>query len=239
MFYDLGTGRVIGLVEGRDKMAARRFLRNWGKEKRASVRAVCMDMWDPFITSVRHYLPSADIGFDKFHIFKYLNLAVDEVRKAEQSIAEADGYQTLKGSRWLWFKKDLTHRQKETLEQIMELNKNMDKAYILKEDFERFYACETVEEAEEFMKDWVKRCKSSKLYPFVRFSDRLRKWNDGIFSFFNHRITNGMAEGINNKIKVIKRRSYGFHDFEYFTLKVLKHTGFIPDMTLFTHNFQE
>jgi len=73
--------------------------------------------------------------------------------------------------------------------------------------------------------------------PFQKLAKRLRRWAKGILAYFHHRITNTVSEGINNKIKVLKRRSYGFHDDEYFFLNILRATGALPPMEVLTHNF--
>ena len=100
-------------------------------------------------------------------------------------------------------KNDLKPKQRKRLDQIVKDNINIAKAMLLKE---------------------------SKLKPFIKLAKRLNYWKDGILEYFKHRITNGISEGINNKIKVIKRRSYGFQDIDYFLLKILRATGFIPTM---------
>jgi transposase len=230
VFYDLERGEVIGLVESRKQRRVSSFFRRWGKENCKNVIAVCTDLWAPFHNSVKIYLKQADLVFDKFHVFKYLSDAIDEVRRNEQREAEDEGKTLLKGCRWIMLKKNLTRKQKRKLKEVMEENQNIAKAMILKESFSAFYEAETAEEALEILEEWTEQCKESELKPFEKLAKRLNRWKDGILAYFTHRITNGMAEGINNKIKVIKRRSYGFRDMDYFFLKILKATGFIPDM---------
>lgn len=167
--------------------------------------------------------------FDKFHVFKYLSDAVDKVRRDEQNRL-GEKSQLIKGSRWIILKKDLTRKQQKQLKEVMEQNKNIAKAVLLRESFSAFYEAETAEEAESVLMEWLKQCKESRLLPFSKLARRLLRWKEGILAYFVHRITNGISEGINNKIKVIKRRSYGFKDMEYFFLKILMSTGFIPKM---------
>jgi hypothetical protein len=97
------------------------------------------------------------------------------------------------------------------------------------------YASANAEEAAQFLKDWTRRCKQSRLEPFLALAKRLNRWADGILAFFTYRITNGVSEGINNLIKVLKRRAYGFTDFRYFTLKVLDTTGALPPLETVGH----
>jgi len=233
LFYDLHRREVIGGVLGREEKAVNRFLRRWGKGACSQVKAVCTDLWSAYHNSVKRYLKEATVVFDKFHVYGYLSEAIDRVRRDEQNRAmKEQGYALIKGTRWLWLKSrnKLKRKQRQTLDEIMALNKNLHKAYLLKEDFDDFYACENREEAEAFLKQWTRRCTRSGLYPFKQLARRLNRWKEGILAYFEHRITNAVSEGINNKIKVLKRRSYGFHDFHYFLLKIMDATGALPPL---------
>jgi len=239
VFYDLQRREVIGMVKERKQRMVSRFFRRWGKENCKQVVAVCMDLWAAYRNSVQLHCRNAAVVFDKFHVYTYLSTAIDEVRRIEQDKAAAEGRETIKGSRWLWLKASRNLRRKEarSLEEIMALNQNLQKAYLLKEDFEQFYANPNAESAERFLKEWIERCRESKLKPFVKLAKRLWRWAEGILAYFVHRITNAVSEGINNKIKVLKRRSYGFHDHEYFFLKILNITGALPEIKYLNHGF--
>ena len=230
VFYDLDRREVIGMVIKRNERAVSRFFRRWGKKKCLGVVAVCMDLWAPFLNSVRRYLKNATVVFDKFHVYKYLSDAVEAVRRHEQQIANEKTGLLIKGTRWLWLKArgNLKRKEKYTLAEIMKVNRHLQRAYVLKEDFEAFYSCTSEEEAASFLRAWTSRCKQSRLEPFLALAKRLNRWANGILSYFTHRITNGISEGINNLIKVLKRRAYGFGDFRYFTLKILDATGALP-----------
>ena len=232
VFYDLERKEVIGLVKTRKERAVGGFFRRFGRKRCKAVEAVCMDLWQPFLNSVRRHCKNATVVFDKFHVYKYLSDAIEAVRRHEQQLGSDEQGKLIKGTRWLWLRasRNLKRKHKQTLEQIMAINRRLQKAYLLKEDFEEFYACSTREEAEAFLKGWIKRCKQSRLEPFIKLAKRLMRWSHGIFSYFEHRITTGMVEGINNKIKVLKRRSYGFHDEQYFFLKILNATGALPSL---------
>lgn len=177
--------------------------------------------------------------FDKFHVYGYLTQAIDEVRRDEQRTADHAGRQLIKGSRWLWLRRPnrLRRKEKQTLRHLVELNANLQKAYLLREDFEQFYACADAASAQAFLEEWIARCHESGLKPFVKLAKRLRRWLAGILAYFDYRITNAVSEGINNKIKVLKRRSYGFHDIDYFFLKILDATRALPPLEALTHSF--
>jgi transposase len=237
VFYDLERRTVVGLIKSRRERAVGGFFRRWGKKQCKSVVAVCMDLWSPFLNSVRRHCKDATVVFDKFHVYGYLSEAIEEVRRHQQGLCSGEDGKLIKGSRWLWLKasRNLKRKQSHTLEQIMAINKPLAKAYLLKEDFEAFYACGGKEEAEKFLTQWMKRCRESRLEPFIKLAKRLKRWSAGILSYFEHRITNGVAEGINNKIKVLKRRSYGFRDDEYFFLKILNACGALPSLESIIH----
>lgn len=237
LFYDLERREVIGLVKSRNRRSVSGFLRRWGKSMCKQVTAVCMDLWSPYLNSVRRHCPKAVVVFDKFHVHTYLSTAIDQVRRAEHNKADLEGKKLIKGSKWLWLRKNLQRKQRQTLEEIMALNANLQKAYLLKEDFEQFYEQTDAKAAEEFLAEWSARCYDSGLRPFIHLARRFKRWGHGILAYFQHRITNAVAEGINNKIKVIKRRSYGFHDLEYFFLKILNATGALPSLASLQSHF--
>jgi transposase len=237
VFYDLDRREVIGMVDSRRERAVSGFFRRWGKERCRAVEAVCMDLWAAYLNSVRRHLKRAQVVFDKFHVYTYLSEAIEEVRRSEQGVAQGTMAKLLKGTRWLWLKTPgtLKRKQKYTLGEIMRVNRRLARAYILREDFEGFYECATEEEASRFLREWMGRCIRSRLEPFIRLAKRLGRWSAGILAYFRHRITNAVSEGINNKIKVLKRRSYGFHDLRYFMLKILEATGALPPLSAIGH----
>jgi transposase len=239
VFYDLERREVIGLVRDRTQRRTSGFFRRWGKAQCKQVVAVCMDLWAAYQNSVRRHCKQAAVVFDKFHVYGYLTHAIDEVRREEQRTADQAGRQLLKGSRWLWLRRPdrLRRKEKQTLQQIVELNAQLEKAYLLREDFEGFYVCEDKPAAEAFLKEWIARCQESRLRPFVKLAKRLKRWAHGILAYFDYPITNAVSEGINNKIKVLKRRSYGFHDIDYFFLKILDATGALPLLEALSHTF--
>jgi len=106
------------------------------------------------------------------------------------------------------------------LEQLLKLNEPLNTAYILKEELRRLFDCSAVEEAEEYLNNWLEKARASLIQPVMKFADKLASHRTGIFNYFKHRITTGKVEGINNKIKVLKRQAYGFRDMEYFKLRI-------------------
>jgi transposase len=153
------------------------FLRN---EKCLNVKGLCTDLWAPYHKSVRTHLKNAVLVFDKFHVFKYLSDAIEKVRRIEQRNASKDGKALLKGSRWIILKNDLNKKQKRRLKELMENNKNISMAVMLKEDFAAFYEAPTKKKAEEILEEWTKECEESNLRPFKQLAKRLNRWKEGI-----------------------------------------------------------
>ena len=239
VFYDLETRKVLGLRKTRRERAVGGFFRSMGRSWCRKVEAVCMDLWRAFHNAVRRHLPNAVIVFDKFHVFTYLSKAIDDVRKDEQKQADKAGRILLKGARWLLLKNhvNLRRKQKQRLRELLELNENLLTAHLLKEEFAAFYQCQNAAQATLFLEQWISACQESGLKPFLKFAKQIERWKDGLLAYFQFPITNGVSEGINNKIKVLKRRAYGFHDFDYFSLKILNATGALPSLESITHCF--
>ncbi len=230
VFYDLERSTVIGLVKGRKQRNVSSFFRKWGKENCNNVKAVCTDLWSAFHNSVKLYLKKAVLVFDKFHVFKYLSNAIEKVRREEQNKLDKEGRKIIKGCRWILLKSKHKRKEKLKLLELMSLNQSINKAILLKEEFRRFYDADDINDADKILSEWIEECYESNLEPFIKLGKRLNRWKEGILQYFNIKISNGISEGLNNKIKVIKRKSYGFHDTRYFFLKILKGTGFLPNM---------
>jgi transposase len=196
-----------------------------------------MDLWTPYLDGAKSHLKSMMVVFDKLHVFNYLSEAIDDVRRHEQASCSDEEGKLTKGSRWLWLKAKGKFRrsQKRALEEVIAVNKRLQRADLLKEDFEAFYERESKEAATSFLKKWARRCTQEGLQPFITMARRLNRCSEGVLSYFEHRITNGVVEGINNKIKVFKRRSYGFHDEEYYFLKILNACGATPSPKSINH----
>jgi len=239
VFYDLDRREVIGMVNKRTQRAASRFFRRQGKNWCRQIEAVCLDLWRPYINSLSRYCRRAVLVLDKFHLYSYLSQALDEVRRIEQNKADLEGRSLIKGCRWLLMTpfRRLRGRKRQTLVDIMVQNESLYKGHVLKESFEGLYQCSDPDSGQSFLEDWFCWCRQCALKPFQKVARRLKRWMPHILSFFEHRITNAVAEGINNKIKVLKRRSYGFHDEAYFFLKVMDASGTLIPLDAVSHSF--
>ena len=221
---DIETSQVLFVGEGRKASVLGPFWRRL-RGSGAKIEAVAMDMWPAYYEAVSSNLPNASIVFDRFHITRILNNHLSEIRRElfrEES--NADNKELLKGTRWLLLKNNDNlnekYDEKERLEQAIAVNKPLAIAYYLKEELSLLWGQEILEKAKAFLGQWVAKAKASGIARLNKFADTLLNHREGIFNWYKHQISTGPLEGLNNKIKVLKRKAYGYRDMEYFRLKI-------------------
>lgn len=219
VFTDIRTGRIIYAVEGRKVEDIEPFLKKLAKKAR-KLKAIAMDLSPSYISAVKTYLPGVDIVFDRFHVMKLLNEALDELRKKERDKYTAAGQHVGKGERFLYLRNfdDLDDAQRTRLDRLFKINVHLAKAHAMKEQFRLFWEKSSKEEAAGFLCHWIYEAYQSGIRPLQRAAKTILRHCEGLLSYFDHAISNGKAEGINNKIKVLKRTAYGYRDTEYFKL---------------------
>ena len=217
IFTDVSNGRVIHAVEGKDIAAVTPFLKQLHK-KAVNLKAIAMDMSHAFYSAVKQELPHVDVVFDHFHVMKMMNTALDDIRKEQQKICG----NVLKGERFLFLKNydSLDVNGMERLNTLLAANEPLFVAYTMKEQLRSFWTQESREDAEAFLKTWCTDALIQGTQPLRKVAKALLRRSDGLLNYFKHRISNGKAEGINNKIKTLKRQAYGFRDTEYFKLRL-------------------
>ena len=219
---DYFSGRVIWMGENRNKETLDRFFAEMTDQQKQGIEAVAMDMWEPFINRVRHHCTNAKIVFDFFHVVQAFGRAIDKVRRDEYIKAGQQDRKVLKGSRYLLLKNEenLSDNQKHRLEKVLELNSTLSILYILKDQLKLIYYYSDPEKVKQTLDDWCRMAEHVD-HPAVKtFIKRLRFFEYGIIAHADYPIGTSRLEGVNNKIKVIKRKAYGFHDSKYFALKV-------------------
>ncbi|NLV52812.1 MAG: ISL3 family transposase [Bacteroidales bacterium] len=219
---DYMTGKIIWMGENRDKETLDAFFRIMTKKQKKSIEAVAMDMWEPFINRVKHHIPQAKIVFDFFHVVQSFGKVIDEVRKQEYEKANNQDKQVLKGSKYLLLmnEENLKDSQKEHLENVLELNSTLNTLYVLKDHLKLIYFYSDRDIVKQTLDQWCDMAATLKNAAVDKFINKLRKHQYGIIEHADYPIGTSILEGANNKIKVIKRKAYGFHDMDYFTLKV-------------------
>jgi transposase len=219
---DLDSGRVLFVGKDRSKDSLEVF---WHRVRKsgAQIKAVAMDMWPAFIGSVMENCPDADIVFDHFHIVKMLNQKLDEIRRdLFRDETQYNKRALIQGTRWLLLKNhdNLSEKASDRLKEALAVNKPLAAAYYLKEELRLLWQQDDIHKAWEFLTSWVKRAYESGLFKLREFANTLMSHYTGILNWYKHRISTGKLEGFNNKIKVLKRKAYGYRDFEFFILKI-------------------
>jgi len=222
---DYLTGRVVWMGEGRRADTLMEFFEGMTDTQREKLEAIAMDMWDPFIKAVKTKAPHVKIVFDLFHMVKEFNKVIDRVRIDEYTKASESDKKVIKGSKYLLLKNpENIHKSedKEHLERLLELNETISKVMILKDKLKLMWDCDSREEARRQIVEWCSMAESVRHPAVSKFANRIRRYEYGILNHCEYPIHTSMLEGINNKIKVIKRKAYGFHDNRYFSLKVIQ-----------------
>lgn len=219
---DYETGQVLYVGKKRRARTLKRFFRMLSRRQRRRIKAVAMDMWDPYIKAVKHYCPTTKIVFDLFHVKKEFGRQINKVRNQEYSRASEEEKGVLKGSKYLLLsnKDRLSRKQLVRLEQLLQINGRLAIMYMLKDQLNVIWSQRTIRECAEALHNWVSLARESVIREAISFARRLMRYAYGILNHALFPIHTGKLEGMNNKIKVIKRRSYGFHDTEYFSLKI-------------------
>jgi transposase len=219
---DYLSGRVVAVLEGRKKETLDEFFGGMSAEQKAGIEAVAMDMWEPFINRVQHHCPKAAIVFDLFHVVKAFSQVIDEVRRDEYAQAQEAHKKVLKGSRYILLKNkaNLSSKQASRLKELLDLNATLNAVYVLKDQLKAIYATTSRLAAQTALGEWCRMAGEVDHAQMRRFIHRLRFFEYGIINHCENPIGTSKLEGINNKIKVLKRKAYGFHDERYFALKI-------------------
>lgn len=197
------------------------FFESIPEENRNKIEAVVMDMWDPFVSAVKKWCPNAKIVFDLFHVVQAFNKVINKVRNQEYRKATEEEKNIIKESKYLLLKNKINLRQEEKphLKELLELNQNLSAVYILKDALKMIWKYKYTKCAERALENWCALAREIGIPSVVQFAKRLERYKKGILNHCRYPIHTGKLEGVNNKLKVIKRNAYGFLDTKYFILK--------------------
>lgn len=228
LLNDLEEVRVLEVVEGREGSAADDLIKKaLDESQREMVCGAAIDMSAPFTKAIRSLLPNADIVYDKFHIAKHLNEAVDKTRRAEHSKMLKNKDTRLTGTKYSWLK-GMEHLSEEALEQVETLAKaelGVAKAWYIKEFFRYFWTRRDAVFARSFFERWYKEAFETKLPEIRKVARMLKKHLENILTYFDCYITNAASEGLNSKIQAIKANARGFRNFENYRVSILFFCG--------------
>jgi transposase len=229
---DIEKRKVIWNHNSRGKGVLDHFYQSLGADNCKKIKAIASDGAIGFLSSTRQHAPAALIVLDHFHVKKYLNDAVDTVRKEELKQArqhqDDDLYHILHcNKRFILMQNTVTNKKRDLLEKLARLNDRLYQAMLLKEQFLSIYTAQNRMSAWTNLKAWIITAIKSGIPAFVELGYKFFRKRHYILNYFICKITAAISEGINNKIKRLKRMAYGYRDVTYFLLKIHQHCGLL------------
>jgi transposase len=223
---DLTGRRVLDVVKDRDTPSALKLWDSLPAPQRERVEAVAIDMSPEFISAAQQAARRAVIVFDKFHVSKHLNEAVDKVRRDEHRRMLEKGDTSLTGTKYLWLQGDCAEGDRAlSFAELCERNLKTSRAWYHKETFNEFWVQPSAAKATKFFQQWFGAARRSKLAPIKKTALTLKTHLFGLLNYFVHPITNAISEGFNSKIQAIKADARGFRRFENYRYRILFHCG--------------
>lgn len=236
LVYDIGgeTKRLLAVAEDRSEASLRSCLDSLGESVCLGVKHVCSDMWKPYLKVIAERLGQALHVLDRFHVMQKFNKALDEVRAEEAKQLERDGFEpVLKNSRWCLLKRPENRTDKQTVKlmELLKYNLRSVRAHLLREDFQRFWEYKSASWAGKFLDEWTERVMRSKLEPMKKVAMTIRNHRPLIMNWFRAKgqLSSGAVEGLNNKVKLVTRKSYGFRTANVAKLALLHNLGQLPE----------
>lgn len=236
-----GCKRLLWAGEDRQEKTLQGFFDWLGNERSSLIEFVCSDMWKPFLNVIAQRASKALNILDRFHIAAKMNKALDEVRAQEtKSIKQKGAKAVLKDSRWCLLKRpeNLTDFQEVKLKELLSCNLKTIRAYLLKEEFQFFWAYVSPTWAEKFMDTWCTKVMRSRIEPMKKIVGMIRRHKPLILNWFQakNQLSLGAVEGMNNKLKANIRKSYGFRTSHCLKTMLYHKLGDLP-LPKFTHRF--
>jgi transposase len=213
---EAGQPVVLAVLKGREKKTVVEFLKSIPEHLRATIEQACTDLYDGFANAIKEVLPHVKLVADRFHVAKLYRAAVDDLRKQEmkelKKILNKEQYAGLKGVMWKLRRnfEDLSEEDRQLLELLFECSPTLRRAHALREKLTAIFERKLSKaEATRLIQAWMEEVKQSGLKCFDKFLGTLENWMEEITNYFISRLSSGWVEGLNNKIKVLKRRCYG------------------------------
>ena len=233
--YDLEAGEPVHVAEGKSEASLGGFWEMVGEKALKKIKCVAMDMGGAYQAAAGKHIPGALVVFDRFHVVKLANKYLDDLRRREQRRPEYKGCRIIKGNRYLLLKNpenlSAERNEPERLKAMLELNKPLSMMYILKEDLRQFWEKGSMREADAAIDCWAETAASSGDRIIMQLGKSIMKFKEGILNWYLHRVSSGPLESMNNKIKVLSRRAFGYRNIQFFKLLVLAINEFNPKKT--------
>ena len=226
---DLERGTVEYLGDNRDEGSLDGYLGKLSPKRREKIESIAVDMWDPYLASIRKHVPDAEekVVFDRYHLMTHMGKAVDEVRKAEHRELVQNDDERLKGTKYLWLysKENVPKEKTGWLRGLRRMNLRTARAWAIKENFRELWRFFRRSWAEKHFKAWFFWATHSKLAPVITAAWTFKRHLSQILNYVRHRITNAVSEGLNSKIQTIKKKAYGFRNRENLKTSIFFHCG--------------
>lgn len=231
---DEGCRRLLWVGQDRTIKTILRFFRQFGSERVKCLRFICSDMWKPYLKVIAKKAAQAIHVLDRFHIMANMNKAIDEVRAKEAKELKAKGMgEVLKGARWTLLKRpeNRTPSQETKLAELVRYNLRAVRSYLLREEFQSFWTFLSPHFGGLFLDRWCGKVMRSRIEPMKKIARSLRSHKALILNWFRARgrVSTGAVEGLNNKLKVITRRAFGFRTFGAVEIALYHALGDLPD----------
>jgi transposase len=233
--------RLLYVGKGHDEASLTAFFEEMGAPWCAGVKHVCTDMWRAYLKVISQKVPDALHILDRFHIVKLLNEAVDKVRRQEAAALRREGLELLKGLRYVFLKRpeNLTGKQQELLDGIIGKTwLRTVRAYLWNRKFQLFWEYDSPYHAKRYLRKWCKGAMRSRLDPIKKFVGTVRAHEDLMMNWFKAKklFSSGAVEGLNRKINLITRKSYGYRSYDVLKIALFHTLGHLPEPKR-THRF--
>lgn len=227
--------KVLEVVKGRKTADIVPFFKGKGKKWCERITAVSMDAWLAFRKAVLKHCTEAVICFDHFHLAQHFSKAIDSLRVQEAKNASKDTKEFYQGTRWLLLKRPerLRDEQQTKLDRLLQVNKNLYKAYLLRDEFRQIFEGSSARCRLIRLTNWKHKAKSARISHVTEFVKKIERWEPYIRNSLRESYSNSFAEGINTKVRVIQRMAYGYKDFDYLRLKIFQQFNFREIKSLF------
>lgn len=223
VILDYESGRVVWIGQKRKARTLKTFFNLLSKGQKNQLEAIAMDMWDPYIKAVKEKVPHVKIVFDLFHVVAQFSRVIDKVRNSEYRKASKEQKEIFKGAKYLLLK-NTVRRTKDRIQltELLKLNEVINTVYILKDQLKHIWSYKSRTWATKALDQWCALARSLKNRTVTQFVNTLERYSYGLLNHCDYPLHTSVLEGVNNKIKVIKRKAYGFHDLRYFSLKIFQ-----------------
>lgn len=226
---DLESGTVEYIGDDRKTGSLDTYLTSLSPEQLKGIEAIATDMWEPFLYAIHARVPNAaeKVVFDRFHIMQHVGKALDTVRKQEHRQLQAIGDDTLAKSKYLWLysQENLPEVHRDRFDDLRRSDLKTSRAWAIKETLRHLWSYRYRAWGERHYKRWYYWATHSRLEPIIKAAQTIHRHLDNVLTYFKHRVTNAVSEGLNSKIQTIKKRAYGFRNRDNFKTAIYFHCG--------------